>query len=76
MSNGALAIAIKTLPDFVRSHRTDITARINVGVDGHKDIRITAANAEDAVRMIEQALNCQSDSSAELPEADASAEET
>jgi len=42
--SGVLAVAIKTLPEFIRSRRSDITITIT---SGEKSITLTVTNAED-----------------------------
>ncbi|MRH92265.1 hypothetical protein GFY24_33350 [Nocardia sp. SYP-A9097] len=63
-TGSALMVAIKTLPDFVRSRRTDVTVTIKLSPEGSKDVVITAANADDAVRVIELALAAEHNPSA------------
>ncbi|MFF1400818.1 hypothetical protein ACFVZD_44740 [Streptomyces sp. NPDC058287] len=53
-SGGMLVIAIKTLPDFIRSRRADVSVTVKTD---EKEIVITAANTEDALRLMEKALH-------------------
>ncbi|MEV6097228.1 hypothetical protein [Nocardia sp. NPDC051981] len=69
-SGSALMMAIKTLPEFVRSRRTDVTVGIKLGSGGSKAVVITAANADDAVRVIGQALAAERTSSVAAPATD------
>ncbi|WP_188299839.1 effector-associated constant component EACC1 [Streptomyces sp. CBMA156] len=47
---GALAVAMRSLPDFVRSRRSSVTVTIRVADD---EVTLTATNVEDAVPVIE-----------------------
>lgn len=53
-SGGALVVAIKTIPEFIRSRRTDVSVTLK---NGDQEIAITAANADDALRLVERALD-------------------
>ena len=50
-SSGVLAVAIRTLPEFIRSRRTDITVTIK---DGKKEYRLQASNADDVSTIIDR----------------------
>jgi len=53
-SGGTLAVAVRVLPEFIRSRRTDVS--VTVRKDG-QEIVVTAANAEDALRLVDKAVN-------------------
>jgi|SRR5882757_1127922 len=51
---GALAVAVRALPAFVRSRRSDVT--VTVKTKG-KTVTITAANVAEAMPIVERALD-------------------
>lgn len=53
-SGGLLAVAVQTLPDFIRSRRSDL--RITVSVHG-KQYTLQATNLKDVLPVIEKALD-------------------
>jgi hypothetical protein len=53
---GAIVVAIKMIPEFIRSRRRDVSVTVKIDGD-RREVVITAANAEDAVRLIEKAMN-------------------
>lgn len=53
-TGGLLVVAIRTLPEFIRSRRTDVSVTVK---KGDQEVVITAANAEDALRLMEKALD-------------------
>jgi hypothetical protein len=56
-SGGALVVAIKTLPAFIRSRRADVSITVRLDPDGGRRIELTAPNADAAVRLLEKALD-------------------
>ena len=50
-SSGVLAIAIKTMPEFIRSRRSDITLTVT---SGEKSITLTATNVEEATASLDK----------------------
>ncbi|MEO5876483.1 MAG: hypothetical protein ABIS86_06230 [Streptosporangiaceae bacterium] len=52
-SGGALVVAIRTLPDFLRARRTNVTIKVKVG---ETTFEIDVKNAEDMVPLIEQLI--------------------
>jgi hypothetical protein len=53
-SSGVLAVAVQTLPDFIRSRRSDV--KITVHVQG-KQYTLQATNLKDAMPVIQKALD-------------------
>ncbi|WP_406501818.1 effector-associated constant component EACC1 [Streptomyces sp. NBC_00500] len=53
-SGGVLVVAIRTLPEFIRSRRTDVSVTVKTN---DREFVITAANADDALRLIDEALH-------------------
>ncbi|GGN65728.1 hypothetical protein GCM10011579_036480 [Streptomyces albiflavescens] len=53
-SGGVLVVAIRTLPEFIKSRRTDVSVTVKTG---DREFVITAANADDALRLIDEALH-------------------
>ncbi|MFE0458624.1 hypothetical protein ACFW1A_05090 [Kitasatospora sp. NPDC058965] len=53
-SGGVLATAVSTIPEFIRSRRTDVSVTIK---RDDLEVEVTAANAEDALRVVDRALN-------------------
>lgn len=53
-TGGVMVAAIRTLPDFIRSRRTDVSLTVTTD---DREIVITATNAEDALRLMEKALH-------------------
>ncbi|MFI6317563.1 hypothetical protein ACIBG8_08585 [Nonomuraea sp. NPDC050556] len=51
---GALAVAIKTLPDFIRSRRSDI--ELTLKTEG-KEITVSAKNADDIQAIVDAFLD-------------------
>ncbi|MGY0500610.1 effector-associated constant component EACC1 [Nocardia sp. FBN12] len=51
---GALLLMIRTLPDFIRSRRRDVSI---VYKAGDMEVTITAATAADAVTLIEKSID-------------------
>ncbi|MEV0293952.1 hypothetical protein [Nocardia sp. NPDC050710] len=56
-SGGAIIVAVKTLPEFIKSRRKDVSVTVKVDRRGEREVVVTAANADDAVKLIEQALD-------------------
>jgi hypothetical protein len=50
---GALAVAIKTLPDFIRSRRSDVTVTVT---SGDRSVTVTATNVDDAMSIVDNVL--------------------
>jgi len=53
-SGGAMVVAIKSIPEFIRSRRTDVSVSIK---KGDQEILITAPTADDALKLAEKALH-------------------
>ncbi|MDH6143427.1 MULTISPECIES: effector-associated constant component EACC1 [Kitasatospora] len=53
-SGGVLAAAVGTIPEFIRSRRTDVTVTIK---REDLEVEVNASNAEDALRLVDKALN-------------------
>ncbi|SNT19761.1 hypothetical protein SAMN05216276_102830 [Streptosporangium subroseum] len=53
-SGGMLAVAIKTLPEFIRSRRSDI--ELTLKTEG-KEITVSAKNADDIQTIVDTFLN-------------------
>jgi hypothetical protein len=53
-STGVLALAVKTLPDFIRSRRSNI--RITITVDG-EERTVDATNVDNVVPIVERLLD-------------------
>ncbi|WP_051969288.1 effector-associated constant component EACC1 [Kitasatospora azatica] len=53
-SGGLLVAAVGAIPEFIRSRRTEVTVTIK---RDDQEIAVTAANAEDALRLVDKALN-------------------
>ena len=53
-SGGVLAVAVRSLPDFIRSRRSDLT--ITVKVEG-KEFTLTASNLDDVAPVIGEMLD-------------------
>lgn len=49
-----LAAAVGTIPEFIRSRRTDVTVTIK---REDLEVEVNASNAEDALRLVDKALN-------------------
>ncbi len=57
-SGGALVIAIKMIPEFLKSRsKPTVSVTVKLSADGSKDIVINAASGEDAFRLLDKALN-------------------
>lgn len=52
--SSVLATAVKTLPEFLRSRRSNLQIRITVG---EQKVEFDATNVDDAVRVVERLLN-------------------
>lgn len=52
-SGGAVAVAIKTLPEFIRSRRSDVTVTVK---SPHRTVTVTATNIDDVMPMVEKLL--------------------
>lgn len=48
-SGGVFAVAIKTLPEFIRSRRSDVTITVT---SGDRSATVTATNIDDAMSMV------------------------
>lgn len=53
-SGGALATAIGTLPEFIRSRRTDVTVKVK---RDDVEVEISATNSRDALLLLDKTLN-------------------
>lgn len=53
-SGGVLAVAVRTIPAFVRSRRSDVSVTVKTK---DKTITITATNVEDVTSVVEKALD-------------------
>jgi hypothetical protein len=53
-SSGVLAVAVRSLPEFIRSRRSDLT--ITVKVDA-KELTLKASNLDDVIPVIEKLLD-------------------
>lgn len=53
-SGGVLATAVGTIPEFIRSRRTDVTVKVK---RDDVEVEISAANPEDALRLLHETLN-------------------
>lgn len=53
-SGGALVLAIRTIPEFIRSRRRDVSVTVKTG---DTEVTITAANAQDAVTLLEKSFD-------------------
>jgi hypothetical protein len=53
-SGGAIVVAIKAIPEFIRSRRTDVSVSIK---EGDREVVITAANADDALKLLDKATD-------------------
>ena len=53
-SGGALAVAMRTLPEFVPSRRSHVTVTVKSGDDM---VTVTADNVEDALPVVERMLD-------------------
>jgi hypothetical protein len=51
---GALAVAVRTIPAFVRSRRAEVSVTVKTD---DKTVTITAANVEDVMPIVEKALD-------------------
>ncbi|MEU2870597.1 hypothetical protein ABZ769_15540 [Streptomyces olivoreticuli] len=49
-SSGVLAVAIKTLPEFIRSRRSDVTVTVK---SRGRSVTVTATNIKDALAVVE-----------------------
>lgn len=52
-SSGVLAVAIKTLPEFIRSRRSDVTITVK---SKDRTVTVTATNIDDAQSMVDKSL--------------------
>lgn len=50
-SGGVLAVAVKALPEFIRSRRSDITITIK---RGEESVTLTATNVEEAMPVLDK----------------------
>lgn len=48
---GVLAVAIKTLPEFIRSRRSDVTVTLE---SGDRSATVTATNVDDATSIVDK----------------------
>jgi hypothetical protein len=53
-SGGAVAVAIKTLPEFIRSRRSDVTVTVK---SKDRTVTVTATNVEDVMPMVDKLLD-------------------
>jgi hypothetical protein len=53
-SGGAMVVAIKAIPEFIRSRRSDASVSVKMT---DREIVITAANAADALQLLEKAMD-------------------
>jgi hypothetical protein len=51
---GVLAVAIRSIPEFLRSRRTDVTVAVKAG---GAEFTLTAATADDAIRVLVKVLD-------------------
>ncbi|MEU2032242.1 effector-associated constant component EACC1 [Nocardia amamiensis] len=60
-SSGPIVAAIKTLPEFIRSRRKDVSLVLGFEIKGRRvvTVELTAANADEAVQVIEQVVGLQ-----------------
>lgn len=49
-SGGVFAVAITTLPEFIRSRRSDVTITVT---SGDRSVTVTATNIDDAMSMVD-----------------------
>lgn len=53
-SSSGLVAAIRTLPDFIRSRRTDVSIILAIGGE---QVTVTATNIDDVMPILERILN-------------------
>lgn len=53
-SSGVLAVAVRTLPEFIRSRRSDVTVTVKSGDDV---VTVTGTNFDDAMPIVEKMLD-------------------
>ncbi|MGE7386592.1 effector-associated constant component EACC1 [Streptomyces sp. NPDC004126] len=54
VGSGALAVAVRTLPAFIRSRRSTVTVTVKTA---GKTVTVTAANTDEAMAIVERALD-------------------
>ncbi|WP_369640040.1 hypothetical protein [Nocardia sp. JMUB6875] len=52
----AAAVALRVLPEIIRSRRTCVSVTVTTRAEAVRELAITATNAEDAVQLVRQAL--------------------
>ncbi|WP_157514460.1 hypothetical protein [Nocardia concava] len=52
----AALVAIRVLPEIIRSRRTCVSVVLTTRAEGVRELAITATNVEDAVQVVRQAL--------------------
>ncbi|WP_162958833.1 hypothetical protein [Nocardia yunnanensis] len=52
----AAIVAIRALPEIIRSRRTCVSVMVTPTAEGMHEVAITATNVEDAVRVVREAL--------------------
>ncbi|SRR6266849_5336913 len=57
-SAGVLTVAIRSLPDFIRSRRSDVTVTVTAG---DKTFQLSAANVAEVMPLVEKALEASGD---------------
>lgn len=53
VGGGALAVAIRTLPEFIRSRRSDVTVTVK---SKDRTVTVTATNVDDAIAIVDKSL--------------------
>ena len=53
-----LTVAIRSLPDFIRSRRGDVTVRVTAG---DKTFQLSAANVAEVMPLVEKAIEASGD---------------
>ncbi|MGT2527025.1 effector-associated constant component EACC1 [Streptomyces nojiriensis] len=54
VGSGALAVAVRTLPAFIRSRRSSVTVTVKTA---GKTVTVTAQNVDEAMPIVEKALD-------------------
>ncbi|MCX5612752.1 MULTISPECIES: effector-associated constant component EACC1 [unclassified Streptomyces] len=54
VGSGALAVAVRTLPEFIRSRRSSVTVTVKTA---GKTVTVTAQNIDEAMPIVEKALD-------------------
>lgn len=54
VGSGALAVAVRTLPAFIRSRRSTVTVTVRTA---GKTVTVTASNTDEAMSIVEKALD-------------------